>query len=117
MLHVQLWFKYAFISISLWLHRSSSELDFSTDTEQNLLFDVICKTDKYEVRDTLASRQMQETLPSSHVFASPQVRSYESEKWVSTEDSSFSMEIASIRSFRRLFKYITGANEEGIVFK
>ncbi|TNM96853.1 hypothetical protein fugu_015009 [Takifugu bimaculatus] len=68
---------------------SSSELDFNVDTEQTLLFDVICKTDKYEVR------------------------SYDSEKWVSTEASSFSMEFASITAFRRLFKYIAGANEEG----
>lgn len=89
-------------------------MDFNVDTEQALLFDVICKTDKYEVRETFASGQMQETLQGSCVFASPQVRSYDSEKWVSTEASSFSMELASMTAFRRLFKYIAGANEEGI---
>lgn len=107
-----LWFKFAFISI--WIHRNSSELDFKVDTEQTLLFDVICKTDKYEVRETFAWGQMQETLQGSCVFAPPQVRSYDSEKWVSTEENSFSMELASITAFRRLFNYISGANEEGI---
>lgn len=75
---------------------------------------MICKTDKYEVRETFALGQMQETLQGSCVFAPPQVRSYDSEKWVSTEETSFSMEFASITAFRRLFNYINGGNEEGI---
>ncbi|XP_034749071.1 heme-binding protein 2 isoform X1 [Etheostoma cragini] len=68
---------------------NSSHLQFCTDTEQCLLFDLICKTDNYEVRH------------------------YDSVKWVSTEENSSFMEIATMRAFKRLFNYITGANENG----
>ncbi|XP_035511022.1 heme-binding protein 2 [Morone saxatilis] len=68
---------------------NSSQLTFCTETEQCLLFDLICKTDKYEARH------------------------YDSVKWVSTEETSFFMEMASMRAFRRLFEYITGANKDG----
>uniref|UniRef100_A0A3Q3WJT8 Heme-binding protein 1 n=1 Tax=Mola mola TaxID=94237 RepID=A0A3Q3WJT8_MOLML len=68
---------------------NSTDLDFCTETKECLLFDLICKTDKYEVRR------------------------YDTEKWVTTEETSLFMELASMRAFKRLFKYITGANEGG----
>ncbi|XP_053194882.1 heme-binding protein 2 [Scomber japonicus] len=68
---------------------NSSSLEFCTETQQCLLFDLICETGDYEVRH------------------------YKSVKWVSTKETSFFMEMASMRAFRRLFQYITGANENG----
>ncbi|XP_070779807.1 heme-binding protein 2 [Enoplosus armatus] len=68
---------------------NSSQLRFCTETEQCLLFDLVCETDKYEVRH------------------------YDSVRWVSTDETSFFMEIAAMRAFRRLFAYITGANKSG----
>ncbi|XP_041813136.1 heme-binding protein 2 isoform X2 [Chelmon rostratus] len=67
---------------------NSSESKFCFETEQCLLFDLICETDQYEVRH------------------------YDSVKWVTTEESSIFMEIAAMRAFRRLYKYITGTNEK-----
>ncbi|XP_070704396.1 heme-binding protein 2 [Pempheris klunzingeri] len=68
---------------------NSSQLAFCSETEQCLLFDLICQTDKYEARH------------------------YGSVKWVSTEETSFFMEMAAMRAFRRLYEYITGANGSG----
>lgn len=48
----------------------------------------------------------------SHVFVRvPQVRHYNSVKWVTTEETSFFMEIAAMRAFRRLYTYISGTYE------
>ncbi|KAM3598828.1 uncharacterized protein V6R79_023115 [Siganus canaliculatus] len=68
---------------------NSAELKFCSETEQCLLFNLTCATDEYEVRH------------------------YGSVKLVTTEDSSWIMEIAAMRAFRRLFKYIGGANAKG----
>ncbi|XP_041862204.1 heme-binding protein 2 [Melanotaenia boesemani] len=68
---------------------NSSEVDFCTETEQCLLFDLVCKADKYEVRH------------------------YDSVKWVATDVTSYAMELAAPVAFTRLFKYITGENEDG----
>ncbi|XP_044036994.1 heme-binding protein 2 [Siniperca chuatsi] len=68
---------------------NSSQLQFCSETEQCLLFDLICETDQYEVRH------------------------YDSVRWVSTNETSYFMEIAAMRAFRRLYEYITGANENG----
>lgn len=46
----------------------------------------------------------------------PQVRHYDSVKWVSTDETSLFMEIAAMRAFKRLFNYIAGANENGALF-
>ncbi|KAG7243515.1 hypothetical protein INR49_011071 [Caranx melampygus] len=67
---------------------NSSELSFCTETEQCLLFDPVCRTEEY------------------------QVRHYSSVKWVSTDETSFFMEFASMKAFRRLYEYITGANDK-----
>eukprot|EP00064_Thunnus_orientalis_P001193 superscaffoldBa00000078_g1195 len=42
------------------------------------------------------------------------VRHYDSVKWVSTDETSFFMEIAAMRAFKRLYRYITGANDNGV---
>ncbi|CAG5897923.1 unnamed protein product [Menidia menidia] len=68
---------------------NSSQLEFCTETEECLLFDLMCETDKYEVRH------------------------YGSVKWVSTDINSYAMEFAAPRAFMRLFKYIKGENEGG----
>ncbi|XP_029946399.1 heme-binding protein 2-like [Salarias fasciatus] len=60
-----------------------------TETKECLDFDLICETENYEVRH------------------------YDSAKWVSTQEESYFMEMATSRAFRRLFKYITGANANG----
>ncbi|GLD70103.1 nuclear receptor subfamily 5 group A member 2-like protein [Lates japonicus] len=67
---------------------NSSELKFCSETEQCLLFNLICKTEEYEVRH------------------------YDSVKWVSTNETSFFMEFAAMKAFRRLYEYITGANDK-----
>ncbi|XP_042247755.1 heme-binding protein 2 [Thunnus albacares] len=66
---------------------NSSQLQFCTETQQCLLFDLVCETADYEVRH------------------------YDSVKWVSTDETSFFMEIAAMRAFKRLYRYITGAND------
>ncbi|XP_037331489.2 heme-binding protein 2 [Pungitius pungitius] len=66
----------------------SSELDFCSETDECCLFDLICRTDDYEVRR------------------------YDSVNWVSTSETSMMMEVANVRSFRRLFAYIKENNVE-----
>lgn len=69
-----------------------------------------------EQERNLLTFRVQETFKKLHptVFVYiPQVRHYESLKWVSTEETSFFMEMASMRAFRRLFDYITGGNKNG----
>ncbi|XP_054891832.1 heme-binding protein 2 [Poeciliopsis prolifica] len=65
----------------------SSQLDFCNETEQCLLFDLICKNPIYEVRH------------------------YDSVKWVTTNYTTFSMEFMMVPAFWKLYKYITGENE------
>ncbi|XP_070837479.1 heme-binding protein 2 [Chaetodon trifascialis] len=66
---------------------NSSQAKFCFETEQCLMFDQICENDEYEVRR------------------------YRSVNWVTTEETSLFMEMAAMRAFKRLYKYITGANE------
>ncbi|KAM9345650.1 heme-binding protein 2 [Symphorus nematophorus] len=68
---------------------NSSQLQFCSETKQCLLFDLVCQTDQY------------------------QVRRYDTVKWVSTKESSYFMEFAAMRAFRRLYNYITGTNADG----
>ncbi|XP_064170275.1 heme-binding protein 2 isoform X1 [Anguilla rostrata] len=69
---------------------NSSESSFCTETKECLLYDLVCKTDEYEVRH------------------------YSPTKWVSTDEESFFMEAATTKAFRKLYKYITGTNEQGV---
>ncbi|KAJ8264172.1 hypothetical protein GJAV_G00146020 [Gymnothorax javanicus] len=69
---------------------SSNSSEFCTETEECLRYDLICKTELYEVRH------------------------YSPALWVSTDSEALFMEVGTALAFRRLFKYITGANEEGV---
>uniref|UniRef100_A0A668AWU2 Heme-binding protein 1 n=1 Tax=Myripristis murdjan TaxID=586833 RepID=A0A668AWU2_9TELE len=60
-----------------------------TETEECLLYDLVCENENYEVRH------------------------YSSVKWVSTDEEAFFMDTAIMTAFRRLFKYITGSNKNG----
>lgn len=97
------------------LRRDSSNLNFCFETEECLLFDLICDTGNYEVREIFFRGQMCETGKNLHqcvfvIFVS-QVRHYESVKWVSTEEETYFMDFAAMRAFRRLFNYINGTND------
>ncbi|XP_041737995.1 heme-binding protein 2-like [Coregonus clupeaformis] len=69
---------------------NSSESRFCTESNECLLYDLVCKNDDYEVRH------------------------YDSVKWVSTDEESYFMDKAIYTAFRRLFKYITGSNKAGV---
>uniref|UniRef100_W5MJJ9 Heme-binding protein 1 n=2 Tax=Lepisosteus oculatus TaxID=7918 RepID=W5MJJ9_LEPOC len=69
---------------------NSSESSFCTETKECLFFDLICKTPNYEVRH------------------------YDATKWVSTDVQAYFLETAAGKGFMRLYKYITGANEDGV---
>ncbi|KAK1153986.1 heme-binding protein 2 isoform X2 [Acipenser oxyrinchus oxyrinchus] len=60
------------------------------ETKECSAYDVICKNADYEVRH------------------------YNASKWVSTSVQSYFMEMAAYDGFRKLFKYITGANAGGV---
>ncbi|XP_076000472.1 heme-binding protein 2 [Genypterus blacodes] len=66
----------------------SSESDICTETRECLLSDLICGNEKY------------------------QVRHYSPVKWVSTDVENFFMEVPAMIAFRRLFQYISGANDK-----
>ncbi|KAM9844307.1 heme-binding protein 2 [Aulostomus maculatus] len=66
---------------------NSSEIPFCTETEECLLFNLVCENEHYEVRH------------------------YDAAKWVSTTEEAYFMDIAMMRAFRRLFRYISGDND------
>ncbi|XP_023144377.1 heme-binding protein 2 [Amphiprion ocellaris] len=68
---------------------NSSQSEFCTETEQCLLYDLVCENNY-------------------------QVRHYDSVKWVSTNVDHRFMDMAMMKAFRRLFNYIMGENEAGI---
>ncbi|KAI4875016.1 hypothetical protein NFI96_013605, partial [Prochilodus magdalenae] len=68
---------------------SSDPTSFCTETKECLLYDLVCEGDGYEVRH------------------------YDATMWVTTEAESHIMELAVMKAFRKLFKYITGENEAG----
>ncbi|XP_035036799.1 heme-binding protein 2-like [Hippoglossus stenolepis] len=67
----------------------SSESYLCYETEQCLHFDLICQTEDFEVR---------------HI---------ESVNWVSTHEMDYSIDTAALKGFKRLYKYINGANQNG----
>ncbi|XP_068177944.1 uncharacterized protein soul5l [Antennarius striatus] len=68
----------------------STNGSFCTESKECLEYDLICKTDEYEVRRYSATR------------------------WVSTDAEAYFMGVGAAMAFRRLFQYITGANERGV---
>ncbi|KAI3353432.1 hypothetical protein L3Q82_019961 [Scortum barcoo] len=69
----------------------STNTSFCTESKECLEYELVCKTDEYEVRHLSPTR------------------------WVSTDaEAYFCMGVGAAMAFRRLFQYITGANEGGI---
>ena len=97
-----------------------------TETKECLLYTPVCQAEEYEVSENGAisfserEKKMSEktvmlmkacTCPPPRVL---QVRALNSTKWVTTEETSPVMEMATYTAFKRLYKYITGANENGV---
>lgn len=53
----------------------------------------------------------------THMSVCGQVRHYSPTRWVSTDAEAYFMGVGAAMAFRRLFQYITGANDEGEVSK
>ncbi|KAF3687950.1 Heme-binding protein 2 Placental protein 23 [Channa argus] len=68
----------------------STNSSFCTESNECLLYDLVCKTDEYEVRH------------------------YSPTRWVSTDAEAYFMGVGAAMAFRRLFQYISGANEGGV---
>ncbi|XP_070684223.1 uncharacterized protein [Pempheris klunzingeri] len=68
----------------------STNASFCTESKECLEYELVCKTDEYEVRH------------------------YSPTRWVSTDAEAYFMGVGAAMAFRRLFQYITGANEGGI---
>ncbi|XP_066516536.1 uncharacterized protein soul5l isoform X2 [Hoplias malabaricus] len=69
---------------------SNSSSSFCTESRECLQFELICRTDEYEVRH------------------------YSPTRWVSTDAEAYFMGVGAAMAFRRLYQYITGANEGGV---
>ncbi|KAK9981844.1 hypothetical protein ABG768_001368 [Culter alburnus] len=72
---------------------SNSSSSFCTESRECLQFDLICRTHEYEVRH------------------------YSSSRWVSTDAEAYFLGVGAAMAFRRLYHYISGANEEGVKFE
>uniref|UniRef100_UPI0037E876F7 uncharacterized protein n=1 Tax=Semicossyphus pulcher TaxID=241346 RepID=UPI0037E876F7 len=68
----------------------STNTSFCTESKECLEYELVCKTDEYEVRH------------------------YSPTRWVSTDAEAYFMGVGAAMAFRRLFQYITGANIGGI---
>uniref|UniRef100_A0A3Q3WIV3 Heme-binding protein 1 n=1 Tax=Mola mola TaxID=94237 RepID=A0A3Q3WIV3_MOLML len=68
----------------------STNTSFCTESKECLEYELVCKTDEYEVRH------------------------YSPIRWVSTDAEAYFMGVGAAMAFRRLFQYITGANEGGV---
>ncbi|KAK9540973.1 hypothetical protein VZT92_003388 [Zoarces viviparus] len=67
----------------------STNTSFCSESKECLEYQLVCKTDEYEVRH------------------------YSPTRWVSTDAEAYFMGVGAAMAFRRLFQYITGANEGG----
>uniref|UniRef100_A0A3P9MSC2 Heme-binding protein 1 n=1 Tax=Poecilia reticulata TaxID=8081 RepID=A0A3P9MSC2_POERE len=68
----------------------STNTSFCTESKECLEYELVCKTDEYEVRHLTPTR------------------------WVSTDAEAYFMGVGAAMAFRRLFQYINGANDEGL---
>ncbi|KAM4749758.1 uncharacterized protein soul5l [Anableps anableps] len=68
----------------------STNTSFCTESKECLEYELVCKTDEYEVRHLSPTR------------------------WVSTDAEAYFMGVGAAMAFRRLFQYINGANDEGV---
>uniref|UniRef100_A0A8B9HWM8 Heme-binding protein 1 n=1 Tax=Astyanax mexicanus TaxID=7994 RepID=A0A8B9HWM8_ASTMX len=69
---------------------SNSTNSYCTESKECLQFDLLCRTKEYEVRH------------------------YSPTRWVSTDAEAYFMGVGAAMAFRRLYQYITGANERGV---
>ncbi|XP_053710858.1 heme-binding protein 1 [Synchiropus splendidus] len=67
----------------------STNSSFCTESKECLEYQLVCRTDEYEVRH------------------------YSPTRWVSTDAEAYFMGVGAAMAFRRLFQYITGANDAG----
>ncbi|XP_067298639.1 heme-binding protein 2 isoform X2 [Pseudorasbora parva] len=72
---------------------SNSSSSFCSESEECLQFELICRTDEYEVRR------------------------YSPSRWVSTDAEAYFLGVGAAMAFRRLYHYISGANKEGVKFE
>uniref|UniRef100_A0A672ZVR8 Heme-binding protein 1 n=1 Tax=Sphaeramia orbicularis TaxID=375764 RepID=A0A672ZVR8_9TELE len=70
--------------------KPSTNGSFCTESKECLEYELVCKTDEYEVRH------------------------YSPTRWVSTDAEAYFMGVGAAMAFRRLFQYITGSNEGGV---
>ncbi|XP_055763153.1 heme-binding protein 1-like isoform X2 [Salvelinus fontinalis] len=68
----------------------SNNSSFCSESKECLEYELVCKTDEYEVRH------------------------YSPTRWVSTDAEAYFMGVGAAMAFRRLFQYITGANNGGL---
>ncbi|XP_026215041.1 heme-binding protein 1 isoform X2 [Anabas testudineus] len=68
----------------------STNTSFCTESKECLEYELVCKTDEYEVRHFSPTR------------------------WVSTDAEAYFMGVGAALAFRRLFQYINGANQGGV---
>merc|ERR1719357_1000657 len=68
----------------------STNSSFCSESKECLEYELVCKTEEYEVRH------------------------YSLTRWVSTDAEAYFMGVGVAMAFRRLFQYITGTNEGGI---
>ncbi|KAL7845085.1 hypothetical protein AOLI_G00232770 [Acnodon oligacanthus] len=84
----------AFVSLVLVVLAKSSigpsNSSYCTESKECLQFDLVCRTEEYEVRH------------------------YAPTRWVSTDAEAYFMGVGAAMAFRRLYQYITGANEGGV---
>ncbi|XP_036413746.1 pneumococcal serine-rich repeat protein [Colossoma macropomum] len=69
---------------------SNSSSSYCTESKECLQFDLVCRTEEYEVRH------------------------YSPTRWVATDAEAYFMGVGAAMAFRRLYQYITGANEGGV---
>ncbi|XP_055060024.1 heme-binding protein 2 [Misgurnus anguillicaudatus] len=72
---------------------SNSSSSYCTESKECLQFDLICRTDQYEVRHYSATR------------------------WISTDAEAYFLGVGAAMAFRRLYHYISGDNTEGVKFE
>lgn len=95
--------------------RPSTNTSFCTESKECLEYELVCKTDEYEVSKLLYLYIKMVRLSLDHlcVCVCVQVRHYSPTRWVSTDAEAYFMGVGAAMAFRRLFQYITGANEGG----
>ncbi|XP_039511447.1 heme-binding protein 2 [Pimephales promelas] len=80
-------------SLAVSIGPSNSSNSLCTASNECLQFQLVCRTDEYEVRR------------------------YSSSRWISTDAEAYFLGVGAAMAFRRLYHYISGANKEGVTFE